>query len=145
MKRYLFTSALHSLSLVMSAGMMSCIDAGEASANPQGGTISAGEATIQGQGTPVVQVNQVSDRAVIDWKSFDIAPGETTTFHQPSACSAILNHVHDQNPSQIAGCEFSSAQEPLVLATGEGNSSIRGWRGSEKCGGLRRTAWPKWR
>jgi len=23
----------------------------------------------------------VSDRAVIDWKSFDIAPGETTTFH----------------------------------------------------------------
>ena len=50
MKRYLFTSALHSLSLVMSAGMMFCIDAGEASANPQGGTISAGETTIQGQG-----------------------------------------------------------------------------------------------
>src|SRR5262249_7414892 len=43
----------------------------------------------------------------------------------------------------LAGCEFSSAQEPLVLATGEGNSSIRGWRGSEKCGGLRRTAWHK--
>ena len=54
----------------MSAGMMSCIHAGEASANPQGGTISAGAATIQGQGTPVVQVNQASDRAVIDWKSF---------------------------------------------------------------------------
>jgi hypothetical protein len=36
MKRYLFTSALHSLSVVMSAGMMSCIHAGEASANPQG-------------------------------------------------------------------------------------------------------------
>jgi hypothetical protein len=70
MKRYLFTSALHSLSVVMSAGMMSCIHAGEASANPQGGTISAGAATIQGQGTPVVQVNQASDRAVIDWKSF---------------------------------------------------------------------------
>jgi len=44
---------------------------GAAAANPLGGTVSAGSAAITGQGTPVVQVNQVSDRAVIDWQSFN--------------------------------------------------------------------------
>ena len=53
-------------------------DVSPAHANPLGGTVSAGAATISGQGTPVLQVNQNSDRAVIDWKSFNIAPGETT-------------------------------------------------------------------
>jgi hypothetical protein len=95
MKRYLFTSALHSLSVVVSAGMLSCIDAGEASANPRGGVVGAGAATIQGQGTPVLQVHQTGDRAVIDWQSFNIAPGETTQFKQPKmfqrCWSAILS------------------------------------------------------
>jgi len=39
--------------------------ASPAQANPVGGTLSAGAATISGQGTPVVQVNPASDRAVI--------------------------------------------------------------------------------
>jgi hypothetical protein len=31
----------------------------------------------------------------------------------------------------ITGCEFSAAQEPLVVATEEGNSSIREWCGQK--------------
>src|SRR5215813_9703298 len=31
----------------------------------------------------------------------------------------------------ITGCEFSAAQELLVVATGEGNSSIRAWGGQK--------------
>jgi filamentous hemagglutinin family protein len=92
--------------------------ASSAQANPVGGTLSAGTATISGQGTPVVQVNQSSDRAVIDWKSFNIAPGETTTFHQPSASSAILNRIHDQNPSQILGSLSANGIVALVNPNG---------------------------
>jgi hypothetical protein len=74
-----------------SAGMLTCMHASDATANPQGGTVSAGSASITGQGTPLVQVNQQTDRAVIDWKSFNIAPGEVTRFQQPFVSSAILN------------------------------------------------------
>ena len=92
--------------------------ASPAHANPVGGTVSAGTATISGQGTPVVQVNQNSDRAVIDWKSFNIAPGESTRFKQPSATSAILNRIHDQNPSQILGNLSANGQVMLVNPNG---------------------------
>ena len=91
---------------------------GAAVANPQGGTVSAGSAAIQGQGTPVVQVNQASDRAVIDWKSFNIAAGERTQFQQPSASSAILNRIHDQNPSQILGSLSANGIVALVNPNG---------------------------
>ena len=92
--------------------------ASPAHANPVGGTVSAGAATISGQGTPVVQVNQNSDRAVIDWKSFNIAPNETTRFNQPSATSAVLNRIHDQNPSQILGSLSANGQVMLVNPNG---------------------------
>ena len=118
MKRYLFTSALHSLSVVVSAGMLSCIESDEAYANPQGGVVRAGAATIQGQGTPVVQVTQATDRAVIDWKSFDIAPGESTRFRQPTVSSVILNRIHDQNPSQIMGNLSANGKVMLINPNG---------------------------
>ena len=92
--------------------------ASPAQANPVGGTLSAGAAAISGQGTPVVQVNQASDRAVIDWKSFNIAPGEATRFKQPSVASAILNRIHDQNPSQILGNLSANGQVMLVNPNG---------------------------
>ena len=91
---------------------------GSALANPQGGTVSAGAAAIQGQGSPVVQVDQHTDRAVIDWASFNIAPGETTRFQQPSATSAILNRIHDQNPSQILGSLSANGLVALVNPNG---------------------------
>jgi hypothetical protein len=53
--------------------------AGAAQANPQGGQVSAGAATIASQGSTLA-VRQHSDRAVIDWKSFDISPTETRPY-----------------------------------------------------------------
>jgi len=91
---------------------------GSVMANPQGEVVSAGSAAISGQDTPVVQVNQFSDRAVIDWKSFNIAPGEATRFTQPSATAAILNRIHDQNPSQILGNLTANGQVALVNPNG---------------------------
>ena len=82
---YAGTALLSSGALAFGLAALACAPA---LANPQGGTVSAGAATIQGQGSSRVQINQASDRAVIDWQSFNIAPGETTRFQQPSVGSS---------------------------------------------------------
>ena len=62
-------------------------------ANPADGNVAAGAASIAGEGTASVQIHQTSDKAIIDWRSFDIAPGETTRFIQPGTDSVTLNRV----------------------------------------------------
>ena len=72
------------------------------SANPEGGTVTAGSATITESGKKL-DVHQQSQNAVIDWRSFDIGVDEHTEFHQPSSSSTALNRINDTNPSQIMG------------------------------------------
>ncbi|MBY0428944.1 MAG: filamentous hemagglutinin N-terminal domain-containing protein, partial [Alphaproteobacteria bacterium] len=71
-------------------------------ANPIDGTVSAGDATISSAGNTLT-VTQASDKAVIDWRGFDIAHGETTNFVQPNASSMTLNRVNSATPSFIDG------------------------------------------
>ena len=66
--------------------------AAPAAANPAGGSVVAGTATIT-QKANLTQINQSSGSAVINWQSFNIAPGETTVFRQPSATS-VLSLIH---------------------------------------------------
>jgi large exoprotein involved in heme utilization and adhesion len=73
-------------------------------ANPLGGSVAGGSATIGGTGTANVTVNQSSQTAVINWNSFNINSGETTQFVQPNSSSSVLNRVTgDINASQIYG------------------------------------------
>ncbi|MFA5040132.1 MAG: MBG domain-containing protein [Bdellovibrionales bacterium] len=71
-------------------------------ANPIDGTVSAGSAVISSSGNTLT-VKQSSDKAVIDWRSFDIASGETTAFVQPSSSSITLNRVNSASASVING------------------------------------------
>src|SRR5262249_25822169 len=71
-------------------------------ANPLGGQVVGGQATIQGQGTKTVTVTQATQNAIINWNTFNIGPGELTQFIQPSASSIALNRVSGGlGPSQI--------------------------------------------
>ena len=72
-------------------------------ANPTGGTVAQGQATITGQGTPTVNINQTSGSALINWNTFNVGQGETVNFNQPSASSVTWNQINDVNPSQILG------------------------------------------
>src|ERR1700761_3317221 len=65
---------------------------GPALANPVGGTVVGGSATISSKGSEV-DINQSSNRAIIDWSSFNIGQGETTRFYQPNSGSLALNRV----------------------------------------------------
>jgi filamentous hemagglutinin family protein len=72
-----------------------------ADANPVGPTVNRGRATFTSQG-PQLTI-RTSDRAFINWQSFNIGLGETTTFLQPSSSSLVWNRINDPNPSQILG------------------------------------------
>lgn len=70
-------------------------------ASPQGMTTSRGTASAVASGSRLDIT--VSQNAFLNWQSFNIAAGETTTFHQPSAASIVWNRINDANPSQIWG------------------------------------------
>ena len=69
---------------------------------PTGGQVVAGQANIA-QSAATLNVNQSSNRAAIDWQSFNVGSQARVNFNQPSAGSVTLNRVLDANPSQIFG------------------------------------------
>ncbi|MBM3655330.1 MAG: hypothetical protein FJX06_21510, partial [Alphaproteobacteria bacterium] len=71
--------------LLLTTSALVPLGASIALANPQGGQVVGGAATIQGQGTTSVTVTQSTPRAIINWQTFNIGVGETTRFDQPSA------------------------------------------------------------
>ncbi|MEI6286557.1 MAG: filamentous hemagglutinin N-terminal domain-containing protein, partial [Bacillota bacterium] len=71
-------------------------------AAPEGGAVVGGSATIQTQ-AETTNITQTSQRAAIDWSSFDIAKTETVNFLQPSSDAALLNRIVSGGASQIFG------------------------------------------
>ena len=70
---------------------------------PVGAVVRAGDVRIAGEGTSSTRIEQFSDRAVIDWRSFGIGAADEVIFLQPSVQSAILNRVTGEQASIILG------------------------------------------
>jgi filamentous hemagglutinin family protein len=86
-------------------------------ANPLDGQVVGGSATISSSGNKM-DIHQHSDKAVIDWRSFDIGVGEHTQFHQPSANATVLNRVNSNDPSRIMGKLSANGNVVLVNPNG---------------------------
>ena len=99
------------------AAVLSLAMCADALCAPQSGTVKAGTASIATAGATTT-ITQTSDRAVIDWRSFDIATGETVRFAQPSAQSAILNRVTGSQMSVLQGSLTANGQVYLVNPNG---------------------------
>jgi len=84
---------------------------------PTGGQVNAGQATISQSGS-TLNINQTSQRAVVDWSSFNVGKDATVNFQQPNAQSATLNRVNDTQPSQILGRITAPGQVVLVNPQG---------------------------
>ncbi len=84
---------------------------------PVGGQVVAGQADIS-QTSNVLNVNQSSQRAVIEWQSFNLGKNAQVNFNQPSTDSVTLNRVLDNNPSQIFGKISSPGQVFLLNPNG---------------------------
>ncbi|CNE49839.1 large exoproteins involved in heme utilization or adhesion [Yersinia nurmii] len=83
------------------------------------GEVTAGNAII-GEKSPenTTIITQNSDRAVIDWTNFGIAPGETVKFEQPNTNSAVLNRVREPFETYIQGDLLSNGQVFVVNPRG---------------------------
>lgn len=89
-----------------------------ANANPQGGQVAAGSATITETSPNRVDIDQQSQKAIINWKSFSIGENETTNFNQPNASSITLNRVTGADPSSILGNLTANGQVWLINPNG---------------------------
>src|ERR1700733_14469818 len=104
--------------LIHVAGALSAFTPVLALANPSGGQVVAGSATIGTAGSNGVVVNQNSQRASINWQQFSIGSNEYVQFVQPNSSSVVLNRVIGSNPSSIFGAIKANGQVFLINPNG---------------------------
>jgi filamentous hemagglutinin family protein len=97
---------------------LSSLFAQAAWANPTGGAVVAGQASIVAATPQTLNVIQGSDKAIINWQGFSIAAGETVNFLQPNAQSVTLNRVIGTDPSAIFGSITANGTVMLVNPNG---------------------------
>ncbi len=86
-------------------------------ANPTGGVVVDGAATISSAGA-VTNVTQSTNRAIINWQGFSIGVGETVNFLQPTAMSVTLNRVIGNEQSIIAGALNANGKVFIINSNG---------------------------
>jgi filamentous hemagglutinin family protein len=119
MKQAQFDFSLHPLArdIARIFGATAMLAMPLAFAAPQGGNVSAGQAAIQHNGN-LTTITQGSQRAAIDWRSFNVGSAETVNFIQPNASAAILNRVVGNDPSAIFGRITANGQVLLINPNG---------------------------
>ena len=63
-------------------------------------------------------ITQNSQRAILNWDSFNIDAGNTVQFNQPSVNSTALNRIFDSAPSQIFGALKANGNVYLINPNG---------------------------
>jgi filamentous hemagglutinin family protein len=84
---------------------------------PTGGQVSAGVARI-GQTGANLLIQQSTDRAAINWNTFNVGKDAKVQFEQPNASSVTLNRVLSNDPSQIFGQITANGQVILTNPSG---------------------------
>ncbi|HEV2333832.1 MAG TPA: filamentous hemagglutinin N-terminal domain-containing protein, partial [Gammaproteobacteria bacterium] len=87
-------------------------------ANPTGGQVVGGTATISTPSANGTVINQGSQRAVINWQQFSVGANQYVQFVQPSSSAVVLNRVIGSNPSSIFGNITANGQVFLVNPNG---------------------------
>ncbi len=91
---------------------------GFVSANPSGANVVHGNVSFNGLGTSNLTINSASNQSIIDWQSFSIQNGETTTINQPGVSSMSLNRVVSGGLSEIYGTLRSNGGVLLINPNG---------------------------
>ena len=89
---------------------------------PTGGRVAAGNAVIATDvskaNAPVLNVNQTSQSAIVNWDKFDLGSAATVNFNQPNAQASTLNRIGNASPSQINGKINAPGEVVLVNNAG---------------------------
>ncbi len=94
-----------------------CPTVDSAQAFSVGGQVRGGQARITTRAGRTT-VTQSSERAIIDWSSFNLANGEMVQFNQPNASAITLNRINVVSPSVIDGTITANGQVWLVNPQG---------------------------
>ncbi|MDJ0449546.1 filamentous hemagglutinin N-terminal domain-containing protein [Methylocystis sp. JR02] len=86
-------------------------------ANPLDGQVVSGQVDIASAGN-LMTINQYTLAAIVNWRSFSIAPGEIVNFNQPTPYSTILNRVVGNERSVIEGAMHANGQVFIVNSAG---------------------------
>lgn len=84
---------------------------------PTGGQVVAGQAAITQAGS-TMNIQQATQKAILEWQSFNIGANATVNFQQPNASSVALNRVIGADPSAIFGRLSANGQVFLVNPNG---------------------------
>ncbi len=98
---------------------------------PTGGTVVQGAASMS-QNANQLNIQQATQRAAINWQSFNIGAAATVNVAQPNAQAVLLNRVVGQSPSQIFGKLQANGHVILVNP----NGVLFGKDGSVNAGGF---------
>ncbi|MEY2633006.1 MAG: hypothetical protein RIR00_1660, partial [Pseudomonadota bacterium] len=96
---------------------ISALLAGPALAGPTGGSVTAGQGTINQSGSQTT-INQSSQNLSLNWQSFSIGNGELVRFVQPNASAVALNRVTGNSVSEIYGVLQANGQVFLINPNG---------------------------
>jgi filamentous hemagglutinin family protein len=99
-------------------GVLLVLSVSAAFANPVGGVVSNGSATINTDGAGTLTITQTSTAATINWQSFSIEANEAVRFVQPGSSSVALNRVLGSDPSRILGNLSANGQVFLINPNG---------------------------
>ena len=87
-----------------------------ATAGPEGARIVNGRVSIQQSGSNTAIT--ASDKAIINYSSFDIAQPETVRFIQPGSNASVLNRIISANPTNIDGTLLANGRVFFVNPAG---------------------------
>ena len=85
---------------------------------PKNPSIQSGNVTIEGIGTNHLNINQKTNKSIINWDSFSVHKGGRVDFNMPSSRSSSLNRVTGSTPSTIAGQINSNGKVLLINPNG---------------------------
>ena len=90
--------------------------ASAAVAGPEGARVVRGDVTITRNGAETLI--RAGRNSIIDYRSFDIARGETVRFQQPDAAARVLNRVQSAQPTRIDGSLLANGRVYIVNPSG---------------------------
>jgi len=117
LRHHPFAAALRALRWPLAAAA-GALAPGLVLANPSGGQVAAGQATIGNTAANTLTINQASHSAVINWQQFSVDGGEFVVFNQPSASATVLNRVVGGLPSEVLGNLSANGRVFLVNPNG---------------------------
>lgn len=85
---------------------------------PQGGTVTSGNVAISQPTAQTMQINQFTNKAIINWQGYSIAASEAVRYVQPGASSIALNRVIGLDPSYIYGQLSANGQVWVINPNG---------------------------